>query len=185
MNSYRKLNIPNFEQCDKEIKAAYNSLHANGAGIKYFWTYEDNEKFFNQCPTLVDSFKQMGVTVQHAFVITVSTPDENVIHVDHDSNPVRINWPLTNMQSIVTRWYKSNDPGKLLMENPHGGPYVRFEPEDVEQIDQCVLDGPTAIRVDIPHNTTHVPGMPLPRTAYSFNFLVEDIPRMMDIINGL
>lgn len=185
MNSYRKLNIPNFEQCDKEIKAAYEELHKDNAGIEYFWTFEDDAKFFAKCPTLVESFKEMGVRIQNAFIITISDPSENVIHIDFKSNPVRVNWPLVNHQSIVTKWYQNKDHGKLLMENPHGAPYIRFEPEEVELIDECIIDGPTAIRVDIPHNTNHIEGTPLPRIAYSFNFVFDDVSKMVDIINGV
>ena len=182
MITHRKLAVPNFEQCDLEIKNAFNTMHGVNT-VKTFWTFEDDDKFFSLCPTVVDSFKQLGVTIQNAFLIYVASPDENVIHIDWKSNPVRVNWPILNHESVITRFYEPINEGKLSLDNPHGAPYIKFEPSEVRLVDECILDGPTLIRVDIPHNTNAIPNMPLPRIGYSFNFIHADVQKMKDLLN--
>lgn len=184
MITHKKLNVPNFEQCDKEIKDAFYRLHDIN-DVSTFWTFENDREFFSLCPTLTDSFRELGVTIQNAFLIYVASPEENVIHVDWKSNPVRVNWPLLNHESVITKFYEPINEGSLSLDNPHGAPYIKFEPDQVRLIDECIIDGPVLIRVDIPHNTNTVPGKPLPRIAYSFNFTFNDIPRMKDLLNGV
>ena len=60
MITHRKLNVPNFEQCDTEIKNAFHAMRGVG-NVSTFWTFENDTEFFARCPTVVDSFKQLGV----------------------------------------------------------------------------------------------------------------------------
>lgn len=182
MNYFNHISIPNFDQCDQEIKAAFKHFHGDYSNIDVFWKFSNDQEFFQRCPTLVASFKQLGVTVQNAFLITVYDAKLNDIHTDYGSLPIRVNWPLHNAHSIVTRWYKASNEGRLWTDNPNGAPYTIFDPAHCQVVAECVIDRPTAIRVDVPHNTNAMLGMPLPRVAYSFNLTYQDQARMKELL---
>jgi hypothetical protein len=182
MNYFNPITVPNFDQCDREIKSAFKHFHGEYENVQVFWKFSNDHEFFERCPTVVQSFSQLGLTVQNAFLITVYDASLTDIHVDYGSNPVRINWPLCNTNSVITRWYNTASEGKLWEDNPNGAPYTMFDPEDCTVAAECMLDQPTAIRVDVPHNTNVVPGQPLPRVAYSFNFAYQDRDRMRELL---
>lgn len=182
MNYYRPITVPRFEQCDQEIKAAFKHFHGDYCNPKIFWKFSNDSEFFQRCPTVTASFKELGVTVQNAFLITVYDAKLNDIHTDYGSLPIRVNWPLHNADSIVTRWYETASEGRLWTDNPNGAPYTIFAPEDCKVVAECVIRQPTAIRVDVPHNTNAVPGQPLPRVAYSFNLTYQDQDRMKELL---
>lgn len=175
----------NLKECDEELKSIFHELFPDPSEIKVFWTFLDKCKgfecicpdFFERIPKTVSQFKSMGLTIKHCYMISVIGHEHGGIHIDYKTNNVRINWPVHNENSVLTKWYSFSGN---LMECPikavdGTGPHYQEIPEDqCTVIEQHIFNGPTAFRVDIPHSVEAISGAPLPRVAFSFTFEEQD-----------
>lgn len=180
----------NLEACDEELKRVFHELYPDVNKVRAFSTYVsvDHPDFFDRCPITVNQFKKMGLTVRYCYMITItpnmirSSPEQpSAIHIDVKTAPIRIHWPVYNADSVMTTWFKYNGNSEQhdIIANSTGALYIPIEPEDCTPIEQHCFRGPTVFRVDVPHEALPIPGMPLPRMAFSFDFHEREVVKAL------
>ena len=82
--------------------------------------------------------------------IFVTHTNKSSIHIDNDSKPVRINFPILNCQDTITKYYKFNGDINFTTQ-PNGVSYNNIEVENLQEVDSFVLDRAVLMRVLEPH----------------------------------
>ena len=98
----------------------------------------------------------LGVFIVHADVFYTLPNTQYAIHKDHFN---KADFPKLNIiysgQGSTMNWYTVK-PGKTgkTTEYPDKNPYVTFDPQDVELLQQHELLGTNLVQAGIPHNVT-------------------------------
>ena len=177
MICFRELDIENYEQCNTELVSMFNRQYPDPTTIKRFWHFPNESDFFNSCPTVITSFSKIGLTVNHVYMISISSNHPESIHIDYKANPVRIHWPVYNVGSAMTKWYEYDglhDEAEIKHIDGNGPLYTEFDKSKCKLIAEHNIIKPTIFRVDIPHSAGIITSMPQPRVAFSFSFREQD-----------
>ena len=143
--------------------------------------------------------RQVGFFVMHDKWTAIHTDNYDAIADGKGAACRRINMPVMNCQQSVTRFWKQKPtsvdddaqgqspewvadrlgadnlkwkPTRILM--PDGTHYNNFAYKNMIEIDSVVVDKPTIIRVDVPHNVT-VTGWKFPRVTVTVGFEDEEL----------
>ena len=143
--------------------------------------------------------RQVGFFVMHDKWTAIHTDNYDAVADGKGAASRRINMPVMNCQQSVTRFWKQKPtsvdddaqgqspewvadrlgadnlkwkPTRILM--PDGTHYNNFAYKNMIEIDSVVVDKPTIIRVDVPHNVT-VTGWKFPRVTVTVGFEDEEL----------
>jgi hypothetical protein len=99
--------------------------------------------------------------------------DNLFIHVDSGIHPARLNWPVLNPDSVITRTFEvaSQDyqPTKHFINPPYKDYIDKYDPAHCREVDSVCFDQPTVFNIFKPHGM-FVNGDVWPRVMASFNF---------------
>jgi hypothetical protein len=147
-------------------------------------------KFKQHCPdlyrTITDVFgeihnlavfkttrKQMSESLQY-----------NSIHSDSGEKTARLNWPILNPASQITKHFEILDPQFVPRKYIHTPPWPEYsnmyDPTVVKEIDSVCIDRPTVFHVLRPHGMFPGPGDTWPRVMASFNFKGDDLKKYLE-----
>lgn len=82
--------------------------------------------------------------------IFVTHTNESSIHIDSDSLPVRITFPVINCDNTITKYYKFNGEANLFFQS-NGISYNNICSNDVIEVDSFELTSAILMRVLEPH----------------------------------
>lgn len=172
MKYFKELDIPNYEQCDRELKNYFNFLYPEKSKVKNFFNFPDKEQFILHCPTVLNSFKQLGLNFKSIFMIGVVENTSRNIHIDGSIHPCRLQWPVLNEESVDTVWYEADKKNQIKQLLPNGVFYISYRIQDCKEIARKNITKPTIIRVEEPHAVNRTTDNPekFPRVAFSFAF---------------
>jgi hypothetical protein len=95
------------------------------------------------------------------------------IHRDSGIQPGRLNWPVLNPASVITRTFETADqnyqPARHLINPPYKDYIDIYDPAHCTEIDSVCFDQPTVFNVLKPHGM-FINGDAWPRVMCSFNF---------------
>ena len=173
MRYFQEIDFPNFEQCDREIQLYFNYLYPDKTNVKNFFSFLSKEIFIKMCPSVLKGFDEMGLHFKGIFMIGVAHDTNRNIHIDNSPHPCRLQWPLINLHSVETVWYKADPNDRITEILPNGVPYVSYRSQDCEETARTCVVGPTVIRVEEPHAVDRTSSDPkdFPRVAFSFAFV--------------
>jgi len=181
MNCFKELDFPNYVQSDLEIKNYFYNQYPNPSVIGHFWNYPKKNIFLEMCPTVLDGFKQLGLTFKAIFMIGINVSSRKNVHIDYASDSCRLQWPVHNPHSVDTAWYEARKEDQIIQVLPNGVYYVSYKNQDCKEIVRLNITKPTIIRVDQPHSVLRNSDSPLdfPRVAFSFAF-DNDLTNMLE-----
>lgn len=177
MKYFKELNIENYAQCNNELVDMFNRQYPNPNSIVKFWHFPDEADFFNNCPNVIESFAKLNLTVNHVYMISISTNHPESIHVDYKANPVRIHWPVYNAGSAMTKWFNYDGEmtdGSVKHIDGDGPLYAEFDKNKCKLVAECNMIKPTIFRVDVPHSAGIIDSVNQPRIAFSFSFKEQE-----------
>ena len=99
--------------------------------------------------------------------------ESNLIHVDSGEQTARLNWPVLNPASVITRTFEIKDknyqPDRHVIDPPFKSYIDIYDPLFCKEIDSVCFDRPTVFNVFKPHGM-FTNGNVWPRVMCSFNF---------------
>lgn len=198
---YKKLHGLNFSQLQDKLKdfclnhENYSHTRHNPNthhGVENWWNiYPDPDPdFLKNHPYVQEFFDQFNLTVG-SFAFFFCSNKVSAIHVDQPDVPskwgvntqTRINIPVINCEGSTTRYYISQGD-QILNDIPSAqrGSATdtvikagHFKEETCTEVDRFILDVPTLIRVDVPHNVV-VEGWRFPRISATIGFYEDPTP---------
>jgi hypothetical protein len=153
MNNYLKLSVPS----DKFLKVSAEYLQdvKNNTIMTYLpitdIVHED---------ILLHLMSMLKITFNQCILFSTRPNFTLNIHKDTGSyysngemlSPWAINIAI-NSSSHTMKWYKEvNDSAAERLTNPMGSKYYHIDPKNVYEVEEAVIDCPTLVRTDIPHN---------------------------------
>ena len=160
---------------------------------------EECPKLWNLLEPTFGKIRQVGFFVMHDKWTAIHTDNYDAVADGKGAAGRRINMPVMNCQQSVTRFWKQKPtsvdddaqgqspewvadrlgadnlkwkPTRILM--PDGTHYNNFAYKNMIEVDSVVVDKPTIIRVDVPHNVT-VSGWKFPRVTVTVGFEDEKL----------
>ena len=160
---------------------------------------EECPKLWNLLEPTFGKIRQVGFFVMHDKWTAIHTDNYDAVADGKGAAGRRINMPVMNCQQSVTRFWTQKPtsvdddaqgqspewvadrlgadnlkwkPTRILM--PDGTHYNNFAYKNMIEIDSVVVDKPTIIRVDVPHNVT-VTGWKFPRVTVTVGFEDEEL----------
>ena len=82
--------------------------------------------------------------------IFVTHTKKGIIHIDNDSKPVRINFPILNCDNTTTKYFKLKGDTSFVWQ-PNGVGFIELQEQDVLEVDEFYLTQAVLMRVLEPH----------------------------------
>lgn len=161
---------------------------------------EECPKLWDLLEPTFGKIRQVGFFVMHDKWTAIHTDNYDAVADGKGAACRRINMPVMNCQESVTRFWKQKPlasvdddaqgqnpewvtdrlgadnlkwkPTRVLM--PDGTHYNNFAYKNMIEVDSVVVDKPTIIRVDVPHNVT-MSGWKFPRVTVTVGFEDEKL----------
>jgi hypothetical protein len=153
MNNYLKLSFPS----DKFLKVSVDYLQT--VRNKTIMTYLPITKIVHM-DALLYLMNVLKMTLDQC--ILFSTGPNFILNIHKDTghrisqgeslSPWAINFAI-NSSNHKMKWYKEIEGSSAKrLTNPMGSDYYHIDPDKVYEIEEAVIDCPTLVRTDIPHN---------------------------------
>ncbi len=161
---------------------------------------EECPKLWDLLEPTFGKIRQVGFFVMHDKWTAIHTDNYDAVADGKGAACRRINMPVMNCQKSITRFWKQKPlasvdddaqgqnpewvtdrlgadnlkwkPTRVLM--PDGTHYNNFAYKNMIEVDSVVVDKPTIIRVDVPHNVT-MSGWKFPRVTVTVGFEDEKL----------
>ena len=161
---------------------------------------EECPKLWDLLEPTFGKIRQVGFFVMHDKWTAIHTDNYDAVADGKGAACRRINMPVMNCKKSVTRFWKQKSlasvdddaqgqnpewvtdrlgadnlkwkPTRVLM--PDGTHYNNFAYKNMIEVDSVVVDKPTIIRVDVPHNVT-MSGWKFPRVTVTVGFEDEKL----------
>lgn len=193
MKNWCYANIENWYEYQLELQLYANEVTRDmDPDDVYFYVQQD--KFFTACPELRNLIETYYGKINRTTLFVVNSDQvmrkigNNYIHIDGDKPHARLNWPVLNPESIVTRFFKAEDgylgEKKRFREDAPSTIYsINYDASRCTQVDEVCINQPVIFNVKQPHGLFRAPG-PLPRIMISFNFYDDSPLRSLLGINS-
>ena len=142
------------------------------------YNYISAEDFKQGCPDLAHLLETQLGELERLIIFkmdqnSMQKLNDCFIHVDSGIHPARLNWPVLNPTSVITRTFEIISPNyrptKHIINPPYKDYIEIYDPAHCKEIDSVCFDQPTVFNVFKPHSM-FVNGDAWPRVMASFNF---------------
>jgi hypothetical protein len=181
MKNWVYINIPNWQQYQQDLQRYSLKLINNNHCV--IQNSVDLKDFANECTNFFKYIiKTFGmITYASMFVMHEQTTkvalSENCVHSD-SGNQFRLNCPILNPTSIVTKYFTVTDPTyqphRIYHVPPKNGHVEIYDIAKCQEIDQVCVDAPIIFNARTPHGL-FINGNQWPRIMISFNFRDESM----------
>lgn len=180
MKNWCRIDIPGWQDCQTQFQQFVLDRVGNSDKL---YNYISAEDFKKSCPDLALLLETHVGTIQRLMIFKM---DQHAmqklglqfIHQDRGIQPGRLNWPVLNPDSVITRTFEPTSPDyqpTRHMFNPPFKDYIDiYHPAHCTEIDSVCFDQPTVFNVFKPHGM-FVNGTAWPRVMASFNFDDPDV----------
>jgi len=153
---YKKVLLPQFDTIVSELSRAIPEswIVAERGFVRFDHTVS---------PALVQALDQLGLVVNEEWIIVVPPNFSTQLHIDY-FNPVprfrsSLNIPLYNCGESLTEFYRCKGLGTEVKHNnttqSDGIPFIRYELDQAELIDQYSLDTACILNTQVPHRVVN------------------------------
>lgn len=177
MKDWCYIDIPDWQLVQPALQKFVTESVKNSSEI---YNYIDLARFRHNCPeitTLIESYFDSQIERIVVFKMTQESMQRlghKFIHIDSGLKTARLNWPILNPNSIVTKYFKIVDPEYCPSRhfiNPPFKDYIDIcDPAVCEEISSVYVNQPTVFNVKTPHGMFQS-GNDWPRIIASFNFV--------------
>lgn len=142
------------------------------------YNYIPMEDFNKSCPALARLIETQIGTIERLIIFKMDQYKmqklgPQFIHQDSGQQTGRLNWPVLNPASVITRTFEPIDhtyqPTRHFINPPYKDYIDIYDPAYCKEIDSVCFDQPTVFNVLKPHGM-FVNGDAWPRVMASFNF---------------
>lgn len=175
MKNWCRLDIPGWQDHQTQFQEFVLGRVGDSDQLYNFIPAEDFKK---DCSELAQLLETHIGTIQRLMIFkmdqhTMQKLGLRFIHTDSGIQPGRLNWPVLNPSSVVTRTFEpiSQDycPTRHIFNPPFKDYIDIYNPDYCTEIDSVCFDQPTVFNVLKPHSM-FVNGDAWPRVMCSFNF---------------
>jgi hypothetical protein len=177
MKNWCYADIPDWKKYQSDLqKFIIDSV----ADTEEIYNYADLEKFKQHCNEVIQLIelyfdsKIERVIVFKMTQLSMNNLGNKFIHIDSGPRSARLNWPILNPQSVVTKYFKITDPDYQPARhfiNPPFKDYIDIcDAACCEEVDSVCVDQPTIFTVDQTPHGMYTAGDQWPRIMCSFNF---------------
>jgi hypothetical protein len=178
MKNWCYVNIPDWKNYQPNLqKFIINSV----ADTEELYNYISIDKLNQHCAeivTLIESYFDAQLERVIVFKMTqesIARLGNKLIHIDSGPRNARLNWPVLNPNSIVTKYFRITDPEYQPVRhilNPPFSDYTEVcDSAYCEEIDSVCVDQPTIFTVNKTPHGMFAAGDQWPRLICSFNFV--------------
>jgi hypothetical protein len=178
MKNWCYADIPNWENYQTALQ---KFILASVENTEEVYNYIDLDLFKFNCSNIVEMFKiHYGAELERVMVFKMTKKSidrlgDNFIHIDSGMRSVRLNWPILNPTSVVTKYFEITDPvyqPRRHYINPPFKDYIDICSVDVcREVDSVCVDQPTIFTVTQTPHGMYAAGDQWPRIMCSFNFV--------------
>ena len=178
MKNWRYVNIPDWKKYQPGLEKFILDSVANTEDI---YTYLSPDLVQSNCGDLVELLKtHYGSGIERVIVMKMTKESigrlgSKFIHVDSGPRTVRLNWPIKNPSSVITKYFKITNPEyqpvRYLSNPPYKAYIDLYDAAYCEEIDSLCIDRPTIFKVTQTPHGMFVAGDQWPRIMCSFNFV--------------
>ena len=150
------------------------------ANTEEVYSYIDQDQFESNCGDIVELCKtHYGSVIERVIVFkmtkeSIDTLGNKFIHIDSGPRTARLNWPIKNPSSVITKYFKLTNPEYQPYRHYFNPPFKDYidvcNAAHCEEIDSFCIDRPTIFRVTQTPHGMFVAGDQWPRIMCSFNF---------------
>ena len=175
MKNWCHIDIPGWQSHQPQFQQFVLSQVGHSDKVYNYILVEDFKK---SCPDLADLLETQIGTIERLIVFKIDQHKmqklgPQFIHVDSGAQTGRLNWPILNPSSVVTRTFEPRSqtycPTRHLVNPPYAAYIDIYDPSQCTEIDAVCFDQPTVFNVLKPHSM-FVNGTAWPRVMASFNF---------------
>lgn len=176
MKNWCHIDIPGWQSHQPQFQQFVLDRVGNNEQLYHYISAED---FSQHCPDLAQLIESCVGKLERLMIFKMNlaqmqtTLGLKFIHVDSGVKAGRLNWPILNPSSVVTKTYETTSQGYQPHRhyiNPPFKDYIDIhDPAHCKEIDQVCIDKPTVFNVLKPHGM-FVNGDAWPRVMCSFNF---------------
>lgn len=172
---YKKIDISDYDkiviECLSYIKSK-DFIYNRRYPASYYPL--DFEEFSKNCPLVIKSFDKLGLICNYGAAYVSYNNLQNIVHKDNYTQDARINIPLLNCENTKTNFYKGGDFSEKKNLSTMTRPWVMSSISDLILVDSVVIDKPTIIRVNEPHQVL-MNSKFFPRITLTLGFTVDPI----------
>jgi hypothetical protein len=175
MKNWCRIDLPGWQKHQTQFQEFVMSKVGNSDQLYNYILLEDFKK---SCCDLVQLLEtQIGLLER----LVIFKMDQHkmqklgpqFIHVDSGLQTGRLNWPILNPASVITRTFEpteqSYQPKRHFINPPYKDYIDIYDPAHCREIDAVCFDKPTVFNILKPHSM-FVNGDQWPRVMASFNF---------------
>ena len=176
MKNWCYADIPDWEKYQSELQKFI--LHSV-SGTEKIYNYVDLDLFTSNCSNIVELFKNhYGSDIERVAVFkmtkeSISQLGDKFIHIDSGMQTSRLNWPILNPKSVVTKYFKITDPdyqpARRYINPPFKDHIDIYDANYCVEVDSVCVNQPTVFNVVNPHSM-YAADDQWPRIMCSFNF---------------
>lgn len=146
---YRKIDVPDIETITEEMRSM---LAGYDLSIPRF-SVIPVDRIMGSMPCLGRYFSKHGLEPIAACLIVIAGPSDQVIHVDYLKTDIclAMNFPVSGCEEAYTSFYENKGVLTLQHTPKTNLPYYNYFDPDPQEVDRFVLDGPTVLRITVPH----------------------------------
>lgn len=148
------------------------------SNVNQLYNFIPAEDFVQACPDLARSLEVEIGAIERLMIfkmdqLTMQKLGPQFIHRDSGVKHGRLNWPVLNPASVITRTFETIDhayqPTRHFINPPYKDYIDIYDPAYCREIDSVCFDQPTVFNVLKPHGM-FANGDAWPRVMASFNF---------------
>jgi hypothetical protein len=128
--------------------------------------------------TLIESYFDVKIERVIVFKMTQESIGQlgyKSIHVDSGPRMVRLNWPILNPESVITKYFKITDPAaqptRHLINPPYKDYFNLYKSDICQEVSSVCINQPTIFAVGQTPHSMFAAGNQWPRIICSFNFV--------------
>jgi hypothetical protein len=177
MKNWCYVDIPDWKKYQPGLEKFILDSVANTDAV---YTYLSPDLVESNCGDLAELLKtHYGSEIERVIVMKMTKESigrlgSKFIHVDSGPRTARLNWPIKNPSSVITKYFKITNPEYQPVRHLSNPPYKAYidlyDAAHCEEIDSVCIDRPTIFTVtQTPHGMFSA-GDQWPRIMCSFNF---------------
>lgn len=175
MKNWSRLEVPGWQNYQSQFQEFVLERVGNSDQLYNFISAEDFKK---SCVDLAQLLETQIGAIQRLAIFKIDQHSiqklgPRLIHRDSGVQSSRLNWPVLNPASVITRTFEATDlsyqPTKCWTNPPYKDYVDIYDPAYCTEIDSVCFDQPTVFNVLKPHGM-FANGDVWPRIMCSFNF---------------
>lgn len=175
MKNWCRLDIPGWQNHQTQFQEFVLSRVGHSNRVYNYILAED---FKQGCPDLAHLMETQLGELERLIIFkmdhdSMQKLNDLFIHVDSGIHPARLNWPVLNPTSVITRTFEiispDYQPTQHIINPPYKDYINKYDPAHCTEVDSVCFDQPTVFNIFRPHGM-FINGDAWPRVMASFNF---------------